>query len=249
MFIPHLKRHLQDTKRLDVVWDEYIQDSLKETTREKRGKGVRRKVSGSTKIPGNWKNFLGDQMNKKELFAFLISKIESFIRPPTTSVCVTSGQAVSACGLSVPMDDCNHKEADTRIMVHIWHALEHGAETLLVRTVDTDVVVILVGLFFDLVTIQPSCDFWIAFGMGKNYRRYHINSIYESLEEPGSQALPIFHAFSGCDMTSAFKAKGRNHCCKHGRLMMTLQKHSLAWESILLCCWTLTPTTFRSWRG
>ena len=160
MFIPHLERHLQDTKRLDVVWDEYIQDSLKESTREKRGKGVRRKESGSTKIPGNWKNFLGDQMNKKELFAFLISKIESFSRPPTKSVCVTSGQAVSACGLSVPMDDCN-KEADTRIMVHIQHALEHGAETLPVRTVDTDVVVILVGLFFDLVTIQPSCDFWM----------------------------------------------------------------------------------------
>ena len=150
-----------------MLWDEYIQDSLKESTREKRGKGVRRNVSGSTKIPGNWKNVLGDQMNKKELFAFLISKIESFSRLPTKSVCVTSGQAVSACGLSVPMDDCNHKEADTRIMVHLRHALEHGAETLLVRTVDTDVVVILVGLFFDLVTIQPSCDFWIAFSLGK----------------------------------------------------------------------------------
>ena len=76
-------------------------------------------------------------MNKKELFAFLTSKIESFSWPPTKCVCVTSGQAVSACGLSVPMDDCNHEEADTRIMVHIWHALEHGAETVLVRTVDT----------------------------------------------------------------------------------------------------------------
>ena len=64
MLIPHLERHLQDTKRLDGVSDEYIQDSLKESTGEKRGKGVWRKVSGSTKIPGNWKNFLGDQMNK-----------------------------------------------------------------------------------------------------------------------------------------------------------------------------------------
>ena len=99
VFIPHLERHLQDTKRLDVVWDEFIQNILKESTREKRGKGVQKQVSGSTKIPGNWKNFLGDQMNKKELFAFLTSKIESFSWPPTKSVCVTSGQAVSACGL------------------------------------------------------------------------------------------------------------------------------------------------------
>ncbi len=43
VFVPHLERHLQDTKRLDVAWDEYIQDSLKESTHEKRGKGVRRK--------------------------------------------------------------------------------------------------------------------------------------------------------------------------------------------------------------
>ena len=187
------------------MWDEYIQDSLKESTHEKRGKGVRRKVFGSTKIPGNWKNFLGDQMNKKELFALLTSNIESFSWPPTKSVCVTSGQAVSACGLSVPMDDRNHEEADTRIMVHIW-SME---QRLYLFVLDTDVVVILVGLFFDLVTIQPSCDFWIAFCMGKNYRLYHINSICESLGEPRSLALPVFHAFSGCDATSAFNGKGK----------------------------------------
>ena len=43
--------------------------------------------------------------------------------------------------------------------------------------------------------------------------------------------------------------KGRNHCGKLAKLMMTLRKHSLAWPSIHLCCWTLTLTTFRSWRG
>ena len=85
--------------------------------------------------------------------------------PPTKSVYKT-GQEVSAGGISVPMDDCNHEEADTRIMVHMQHALEQGAETVLVRTADTDVVVILVGMFFDLVTIQPSSDLWIAFGVG-----------------------------------------------------------------------------------
>jgi len=45
-FIPYVEKQLQDTKRLDVVWDSYIPGSLKESTREKRGKGVRRKVSG-----------------------------------------------------------------------------------------------------------------------------------------------------------------------------------------------------------
>ena len=31
--------------------------------------------------------------------------------------------------------------------------------------------------------------------------------------------------------------------------MMMLWKYSLAWPSIHLCCWTLTLTSFRSWRG
>ena len=39
--------------RLDLVWDTYISDSLKESTRVKRDKGVRRKVSGETKLPGH----------------------------------------------------------------------------------------------------------------------------------------------------------------------------------------------------
>ena len=32
-----------------------------------RSKGVRRKVSGNTKLPDNWVDFLRDSMNKKEL--------------------------------------------------------------------------------------------------------------------------------------------------------------------------------------
>ena len=46
-----------------------------------------------------------------------------------------------------PMLDCNHEEADTRIVIHVLHALKQGAKTVQVRTVDTDIVVILAGKF------------------------------------------------------------------------------------------------------
>ena len=39
-----------------------------------------------------------------------------------------------------PMEKSNHKEADTRIVVHAFHALKQGAKSILVCTVDTDVV-------------------------------------------------------------------------------------------------------------
>ena len=134
LFIPYLQKQLQDTTRLDIVWDTYIPDSLKESTREKRGHGVRRKVSGPTKLPGNLMDFLRDPVNKKEPFDFLTSKIKEFSWPPTKAVYVTSGQAVSgqAMGSSSTMDCCNHEEAHTRIVVHVQHALKHGAKTVLV---------------------------------------------------------------------------------------------------------------------
>ena len=69
------------------------------------------------------------------------------------------------------MPQCNREEADTRIVVHVRHTLEtEQASTILVRTVDTDVVVILVGTFHHLKTIQPNLDLWVAFGMGRNFQ-------------------------------------------------------------------------------
>ena len=97
VFIPYLEKLLQGAARLDIVWDTYIAGSLKECIREKRGKGVRRKVSGQTKIPGNWMDFLHDAMNKKELFAFLTSKVAGIRWPPDKSVYITSGRSI--CGI------------------------------------------------------------------------------------------------------------------------------------------------------
>ena len=91
----------------------------------------------------------------------------------------------------------------------IQHALEQGTKTVHVRTLDTYVIVILAGLFHDLLVIQPLTDIWVAFGMGKKYRFCHINSICKSLGKDKSRALLMFHAYSGCDTTSAFSGKGK----------------------------------------
>ena len=52
-------------------------------------------------------------------------------------------------------------------------------------------------------------DIWVAFGKGKKFKFYSINHICASLGEQKSQALPVFHALTGCDITSAFKGKGK----------------------------------------
>ena len=56
------------------------------------------------------------------------------------------------------MQPCGHEEADTRILIHLQDALEKGFATCLVRTVDTDVVVIIVGKFHALLANHPAAD-------------------------------------------------------------------------------------------
>ena len=137
------------------------------------------------------------------------------------------GQSVITCGSASSMPDCNHEEADTRIVVHLRHTLlTEGTSTILVRTVDTDVVVILVGKFHDLKAINANVDIWVAFGMGRGFKYISINKICAALGEQKSRFLPVFHAFSGCDTTSAFNGKGKRS----------------AWQAWELCSHTVTPS-------
>ena len=65
VFLPYyISAQLENTTRVDIVWDVYQTYSLKGTTRQKRGKGVRRRVVPSAAIPKNWKDFLRVDDNK-----------------------------------------------------------------------------------------------------------------------------------------------------------------------------------------
>ena len=47
----------QDVRRLYIIWDRYITDSLKQGLRERQGQGVRKRVMSSSTITGNWQTF------------------------------------------------------------------------------------------------------------------------------------------------------------------------------------------------
>lgn len=60
---------------MDVVFDVYRADSLKAGTRLQRGHGFRQQVVPSLKVPRNWHQFLRNDQNKTQLFAFLAKAI------------------------------------------------------------------------------------------------------------------------------------------------------------------------------
>lgn len=99
----------------------------------------------------------------------------------------------------------NHEEADTLMAFHIKNIRENN---IIVRASDTDVLVILIGALGNLQqAAQPRGKILFDCGMG-NSRRYinvsNIVSVLEAKHPDLPKALPGFHAFTGCDFTSAF---------------------------------------------
>lgn len=116
VFLPYIKSQLQVVRRVDIVWDRYFPDSLKGTTRNKRGKGVRRRVKPDSRIPGNWGDFLRVDENKKELFDYIADQLitiesvhgEVISTKADTVVCNTERDYID-------LSPCQQEEVDTRL--------------------------------------------------------------------------------------------------------------------------------------
>ena len=120
VFLKYLTSQLHGvSKRLDIVWDEYIHDSLKSTTRSKRGKGVRTCVEPNNRIPGNWNAFLRVDENKAELFRFL-TEMSITLEAGGKKVISTRGHGVRGnYDADIHnLSPCTHEEADTRLLLH-----------------------------------------------------------------------------------------------------------------------------------
>ena len=211
VFIPKLMELLKPVSRLDLVWDSYAERSLKSATRAKRGDGIRQRVSANAPLPKNWSEFLRHDANKTELFDFLSDQV-SMLSIDNKQIVVTKGTSVLSASLDMnsaelPLNDCNHEEADTRLLLHAAHAAVVGHSSICIRTVDTDVVVLAVTFFFTIHCEQ----LWIAFGVGKHFRHIAVHEVANALGQNISEALPFFHAVTGCDTVSAFAGRGKKY--------------------------------------
>ena len=207
VYLPYIKEQLRKVQRVDVVWDRYIHNSLKAHMRDKRGTGVRRKVEPNGRLPGNWAKFLRVAYNKRELFIYL-ARSTSNIRDDNKQVVSTVDTTATSSNGTLPdaLSRCTHEEADTRLIIHASECGKNGIRKMMIRTVDTDVVVLAI-VYFSQMSLN---ELWIAFGSGKQFRYIPVHEIVNILGEEKSKVLHIFHAFTGCDQTSAFQGRGKN---------------------------------------
>jgi len=142
-----------------------------------------------------------------ELFKFLSE--ECIFKDLKLVVYATYGTRVFNVREGPAMTECNHKEADTRVVVDLLHAVNAGMTTVIIKTGDTDVVAILCGQYD---RILQASNIWIAFGSGKHQRNINLGMIYHALGPKQCLSMPLFHALTGCDTTSVFRNKGKRMC-------------------------------------
>ena len=105
------------------------------------------------------------------------------------------------------LSPCQQEEADTRIMLHLYHAAGQGYSNAFLRTVDSDVVVLAINIFHQM----RLSALWIGYVIGKTLQRYsnpsHVANQMIGLQH--CEVLPFFHAFTGCDLVSSMLGIGK----------------------------------------
>lgn len=96
------------------------------------------------------------------------------------------------------------------MVLHIQDSLRiRKRNKIVVRTVDSDVVVILVSFYPQFLLVDEEIQLIVDFGVANNRRFINIQDIYEKIGKDTSLALPFFHAFTGCDSTAFFFKKSK----------------------------------------
>ncbi|CAJ1069732.1 uncharacterized protein LOC127373053 [Xyrichtys novacula] len=159
---PYILSWFDRNNRIDIVWDVYSKTSLKSDIREQRGTGARRRVTLSTKVPGNWAAFLRVDLNKQELFVELAKSLKHMTFPQGKELFTTirDGCVTSTAGINTnALAPCTQEEADTRLFLHVAAATLAGHRRVMVRSSDSDVVVLAIAAFVALE--QRMDELWI----------------------------------------------------------------------------------------
>lgn len=220
--------------RVDIIFDQYDLKSAKSGTRTKRNvksRKVRRIIDRRENLlPSSWSSFIGLTENKQNLIQFLTSELQKKmgLLQPTQTLVIAGGMNDGRLVVSNhdrPEEmvkqhmNSTHEEADSRMILHVIDAANCGFERIIVRSRDTDVLVLLIHHKH-----RFNGNVWMSAGTSKCPRFIPINDVCGSLTPDQTVALPAYHAVTGCDTTSQFSGRGKKSTWKAFSAHPTLLK-------------------------
>ena len=206
------------SQRIDVVFDVYLEDSIKNAERENRGcsTGIQFKnFAPGHRIP-HWRKFLSSSANKTNLIRFLTAELKTpklrhkledkqlYVASGKSCLLITKDQWAEVAGLQ-----SNQEEADTRIILHAAHAAKEGYSAVVVAAEDTDVLLLCLAF-----SANVSSPIFQKCGTKNRVRYLDITKLRQGLGEGVCNALIGMHAYTGCDTVSAFAGCGKLRALK-----------------------------------
>jgi len=199
--------------RIDVVFDVYLEESIKNAERCNRGSGSG--IQFKQIIPGHkikqWRKFLDSSNNKSSLISFLVDEWKSKVNREKLSnktLYVTNKEACYRIGPEGWEDitdlTSSQEEANTRMLLHTLHASKQGHKSIIIVSEDTDVFILC--LAFNKEIASP---LYMKCAMQNRTRYLDITKLASAIGDGVCQALVGLHAFTGCDSVSVFTGRGK----------------------------------------
>ena len=111
---------------------------------------------------------------------------------------------------------CDHEEADSRIFFHVARATQtYAPRGIIIWSIDTDVA----SMCPKAVHLLNLQQLFFKTGVKDKKRFIPMHDIAERVRSEISQILPLLHAATGCDSTSAFASHGKT---QHLKLLMMI---------------------------
>lgn len=208
-------------QQIDLVFDRVISPSIKDSERDRRSDDDRSsacKISGPNQHrPEDFVKMLRNDNFKREIVRFLKESWSENSMAPilgskvvhiTYEECCYKIEVINEEVKITEIEDLrsSHEEADSRMIAHLTSI--PAPSTVVVRTCDTDVLVIAVG---NVSKLSKNIHVYLEMGIqSKNNLKFvDINALAKKIGPALASALPALHAFTGCDFTPCFSRKGK----------------------------------------
>ena len=160
--------NLPKVSTVHFVTDTYKSESIKQFERASRGSSNVFRLGGpKTKLPRDFKSFLANSDNKRQLIQFIMSEWQTdqyachlqgrqvFYVSEEVCLCLASDQGLKVSSVPVQSLFSSQEEADTRIILHcLYIARSSSSNTnIVVRSPDTDVLIILLAYSMESTTL------------------------------------------------------------------------------------------------
>jgi len=225
-------------RRIDVVFDVYKENSIKNAERVKRGSKSAMtfgKIASGHRLK-QWKSFLQGGKNKTQLIDFLVeewSNNQSLReRLDRKELFLTHGDQctrVTKESVSDVQDlQSSQEEADTRLLLHAEHCGRYGLAAAVIVSPDTEVFILAMAF-----TPELKCPLYFKLESKTGTEYIEVKKAADARGHEKCACLLGLHSFTGCDTVSSFAGRGKVSALRlltHEEHMTTLQSFGQSWD-------------------